>query len=144
MRRFVVVCSIIIGTGTLACSGPPGEKVASTSSAQTGCESTTVITVTGFDRRTLVLTGVTADGTEMAMRYTDETWGLLADLGSFTPPDPCFGQATAWNEQIDFGVNRAVVERLTHFARFDCEAIVTLDTDNEVLTFQPVAAEPAQ
>jgi hypothetical protein len=143
MRRFVAVCSIFIGATTVACSSAPGEKVASTSSAQTGCESATVVTLTGFDRQTLVLTGVTADGAELAIQYTGDTIGLPADLGSYTPPDPCFGQATAWNEQCDFGVTRAVDQRLEHFARFECQASVTLDLDNEAITFQPVASAPA-
>jgi hypothetical protein len=143
MRRFVVVCSIVICGATVACSSAPGEKVASTSSAQTGgCEGATVVTLTGFDRYSLVLTGVTADGEELSIQYTVDTVGLPADLGTFTPPDPCFAQAVAWNEQIDFGVTRAVVERLDHFARFDCEASVTLARDNEALTFQPVASTP--
>jgi hypothetical protein len=144
MRRFVAACSIITSATTFACSSAPGEKVASTSSAQTGCESTAVVTLTGFDRHTLVLTGVTADGAELAFQYTSDTWGFPADLGTYTPPDPCFAQATAWNEQVDFGLTRAVVERLEHFALFDCEASVTLGRDNEVLAFQPVASAPAQ
>jgi len=144
MRRFVFVCSIFICGATLACSSAPGEKVASTSSAQTGgCGGAAVVTLTGFDRYSLVLTGVTADGAELAIQYTIDTVGLPADLGTYTPPDPCFGQASAWNEQIDFGLTRAVVQRLEHFARFDCEASVTLGSDNEVLTFQPVASTPA-
>ena len=138
-------CSIFIGVTALACSSAPGEKVASTSSAQTGCESATVVTLTGFNRRTLVLTGVTADGAELAIQYTSDTIGLPADLGTYTPPDPCFAQATAWNNQIDFGsAHRAVVERLEHFARFECAASITLGTENEALTFQPVASAPAQ
>jgi hypothetical protein len=102
-----------------------------------------VVTLTGFDRDTLVLTGVTADGAELAIQYTGDTFGLPADLGSYTPPDPCFAQATAWDNQIDFGVTRAVVERLAHFARFDCLASVTLGDENEALSFQPVASAPA-
>jgi hypothetical protein len=149
MRRFVAVCSVFIGVAALGCSSAPNEKVASTSSAQTGCESSaTVVTLTAFNPRTLVLTGVTADGVELAIQYTSDTIGLLADLGTYTPPDPCFGQATAWNNQIDemtFGCNRAVVQRLGHFARYECAASITLGADNEALTFQPVAsASPAQ
>ena len=143
MRRFVSVCSVFIAATTLACSSAPGEKVASTSSAQTGCESATVVTLTGFDRHTLVLTGVTADGTELAIQYTSDTVGLPADLGQFTPPDPCFGQANAWNEQIDFGLTCDVIQRLEHFARFDCDASIVLGDDNEALTFQPVGSAPA-
>jgi hypothetical protein len=143
MRRIVAVCSIFIGATTVACSSAPREKVGSTSSAQTSCEGSTVVTLTGFDRQTLMLTGVTADGAELAIQYTDYTIGLPADLSLYTPPDPCFGQATAWNEQVDFGVSRAVVERLEHFARFACVASVALDGDNEAITFQPVASAPA-
>jgi hypothetical protein len=146
MRRFVAVCSIFIGVAALGCSSAPNEKVASTRSAQTGCESATVVTLTAFDPHTLVLTGVTADGVELAIQYTSDTIGLLADLGTYTPPDPCFGQATAWNNQIDqideidVGCSRALVQRLEHFARFDCAASITLGADDEALTFQPVAS----
>jgi hypothetical protein len=143
MHRFIAVCSIVICATTLACSSAPSEKVASTSSAQTGgCGGAAVVTLTGFDRQTLVLTGVTADGAELTIQYTGDTLALPADLGRYTPPDPCFAQATAWNEQIDCGLTWDVVERLEHFARFDCEAAVTLGEDNGALTFQPVASTP--
>jgi len=150
MHRFVAVCSVFVGVAALGCSSAPNEKVASTSSAQTGCESAAVVTLTGFNSRTLVLTGVTADGAELAIQYTTDTVGVPADLGTYTPPDPCFAQATAWNNQIDqideigLGCSRALVQRLEHFARFECAASITLGAENEALTFQPVASAPAQ
>lgn len=150
MHRFVAVCSVVIGVAVLGCSIAPNEKVGSTSSAQTACARATVVTLTAFDSHTLVLTGVTADGEELTIQYTSETVGLPADLGTYTPPDPCFAQATAWNNQIDqidaIGpCGRAVVQRLEHFARFECAASILLGGDDEALTFQPVAsASPAQ
>ena len=150
MHRFVAVGSIFVGVAALGCSSAPGEKVGSTSSAQTGCESATIVTLTGFNSRTLMLTGVTADGVELAIQYTSDTIGLPADLGTYTPPDPCFAQATAWNNQIDqvdeigFGCSHALVQRLQQFARLECAASITLGAENEALAFQPVASAPAQ
>jgi len=150
MHRFVAVCSIFVGVAALGCSSAPGEKVGSTSSAQTGCGSPTVVTLTGFNSRTFMLRGVTADGAELAFQYTTDTIGLPADLGTYTPPDPCFAQATAWNDQIDqideigFSCSRPLAQRLQQFARLECAASITLGAENEALTFQPVASAPAQ
>lgn len=143
MHRFVAACSIVIGATTLACSSPPGENVESTSSAQSACEGgARVVTLTGFDSDALVLTGITPEGETLAIRYTADTEALAANLIEY-PPDPCLGQATAWNKQIDRGLTQAVIERLAHFASFSCSASVTLGAGNVALTFQPVAFAPA-
>ncbi len=143
MRRFVAAYVIVIGATALGCSSPPGERVGSTSSAQTACEGgSQVVTLTGFDRETLVLTALNADGEELSIQYTADTTAVAADLASYEPPDPCFAQATAWNHQIGRGISRAVVERLAHFARFSCDASVQLGEGNVALSFKPVPFPP--
>lgn len=143
MRRFIAAYAVFLGATTLACSSPPGEKLASTSSAETACRaSTEVATLIGFDRDTLVLTAVNGNGEELSIQYTGDTSAVAADLGAFEPPDPCFGQANAWNHQIGRGLTQPVIERLSHFARFTCNASVRLGEGNVVLSFQPVPYPP--
>lgn len=144
MRRFLAAY-VILGATTLACSGPPADRSESTSSAQSACEAPAdeVVTLTGFDRHDLVLTAVNAEGETLPpLRYTADTAALAADLASYEPPDPCLAQATAWNHQIQRGLTQAVVERLAHFARFGCNASVTLGEGNVVLSFRPVPYPP--
>lgn len=142
MRR-LIAAFVIIGATTLACSGPPGEKLGSSSSALRACRgSSEVLTLTGFDRETLVLTAVNADGEELSIQYTGDTSALAADLASYEPPDPCFAQATAWNHQIGRGLTQAVIERLSHLAQFSCDASVRLGEGNVVLSFRPVPFPP--
>ncbi len=142
MRR-LIAAYVIIGATTLACSGPPGEKIASTSSAQTACEGPSeVVTLTGFDRETLVLTAIDGNGRELSIRYTADTEALAADVASYEPPDPCFAQATAWNHQIGRGLTQAVIERLSHFAQFSCDASVRIGEGNVALSFRPVPFPP--
>lgn len=143
MSRFIAAY-VILGAATLACSGAPGDRSESTSSAQSACETPAdqVVTLTGFDRRDLVLTAVNAEGETMSLQYTADTSALAADLASFEPPDPCFAQATAYDHQIRRGLTQAVVERLAHFARFGCNASVTLGEGNVVLSFRPVPYPP--
>lgn len=142
MRRFIAAYAVFLGATTLACSSPPGEEIASTSSAQTACgASSEVLTLTGFDRETLVLTAVNGNGKVLSIRYTADTSPVPADLASFEPPDPCIAQATAWNHQIGRGLTQAVIERLSHFARFSCNASVRLE-GNVIVRFEPVPFPP--
>jgi hypothetical protein len=139
MRRFIAAYAIL-GATTLACSAAPD----STSSAQSALAAPAdeVVTITGFDRQTLVLTAVNAEGETMSLQYTPDTSALAANLAGFEPPDPCFAQATAYDHQIDRGLTQALIERLVQFARFSCNAAVTLGEGNVVLSFQPVAHPP--
>ncbi len=144
MRRFLAAAYVILGATTLACSGPPGDTTESTNSALSACDTAgcEVVTLTGFDRETLVLTGVNAAGEELSIRYTADTEALPADLGTYEPPDPCFAQATAWNHQIGPDHTEPLIERLAHFATFRCNASVTLGEGNLALSFRPVPYPP--
>ena len=142
MPRFVSAVAVVIGAACIACSSPPGEKVASTSSAESTGPSNVVVTLTGFDKHSLVLTGVTTDGAEISLRYDAETTPVAADLALYEPPDPCLAQARAWNQQIDRGLSQAVIERLAHFARFSCMASIELGPGNQAITFKPVPYPP--
>jgi hypothetical protein len=143
MRRFIAAYAVFLGATMLACSSPPGEKIASTSSAQTACDvRSEIVTLTGFDSDTLVLTVVNGDGEQLSIQYTGDTSAVAANLGEYEPPDPCFGQATAWNHQIGRGLMQAVIERLAHFAKFSCNARVSLGGDNVVLSLKPVPFPP--
>ena len=142
-RRFIAAYAVVIAATALGCSSSPGEKIGSTSSAQTACgASSEVVTLMGFDRHTLVLTALNGNGEVLTMQYTAETSAGAADLASFEPPDPCDAQATAWNHQIGRGLSQAVIERLSHFAQFSCNASVRLGVGNVVLSFTPVAFPP--
>ncbi len=143
MRRLIAAYAIFICATALGCSSPPGEKIGSTSSAQTACGAASeVVTLTGFDRHTLVLTAVNGNGEVLSLQYTDDTSGVAADLASFEPPDPCLAQARAWNHQIHRGLSQAVIERLSHFAQFSCNASVRIGEGNVVLSYKPVAFPP--
>lgn len=143
MRRFIAAYAIFVGATALGCSSPPGEEIGSTSSAQTACgASSEVVTLTAFNRRTLVLTAVNGNGEVLSLQYTEDTSGVAADLASYEPPDPCLAQARAWNHQIDRGLSQAVIERMSHFAQFSCNASVRVGEGNVVLSLQPVAHPP--
>lgn len=142
MTRFVAAIAVVIGAACIGCSSAPSEKLASTSSAECTGPSTAVVTLTGFDKHSLVLTGVTTDGAEIAIRYDADTTPIAADLGLYEPPDPCLAQARGWNQQIDRGLSQAVIERLAHFAQFSCMASIELGPGNQAITFKPVPYPP--
>jgi len=116
-----------------ACSARGPEPIATTTAADS--TDPLDVTVTGFDENTRVMT-VRVGEEMLALHYTADTDALPTSVPP-EPPDPCFGQETAWNQQIGRGLTQAVIERLAHFARFQCEAQVTRGSGDEIAAFQP-------
>jgi hypothetical protein len=76
----------------------------------------------------------------LVLQYTDATESLPAVVLE-EPPDPCFAQQTAWNQQTGGGLTQAVVERLVHFARFACAARITVN-GGTITSFRPGLPPP--
>jgi hypothetical protein len=116
---------------TIVCAGAAAAVLLLSGAAFPGGVTTSINELVEFNESTGELWAY-PKGQPMAIyRHTRDTRHLLADLSRFTPPDPCFPLAVAWNRTVRYDERHHVQSTflfeaiLSLQSRFQCNATVT-------------------
>jgi hypothetical protein len=120
---------------TIVCAGVTAAVLLLSGAAFSGGVTTSINELVEFNESTSELWAYPKGHPMAIYRHTPETRHLLADLSRFTPPDPCFPLAVAWNRTVNYDERHHVQSTFLFEAilglqsRFQCNATVT-STDN--------------